>query len=68
MNSPWAIRRLTAVTPWRSRLSLNKLSGSNAADPGWPAFDESRPVRLFDAGGSIELDPHGDERAIWPAG
>jgi hypothetical protein len=47
---------------------LNKLSGSNAADPGWPAFDESRPVRLFDAGGSIELDPHGDERAIWPAG
>jgi para-nitrobenzyl esterase len=38
-------------------------------DPGWPAFDESRPVRIFDAGtGSVELDPRGDERAIWPAG
>ncbi len=39
------------------------------ADPGWPAFDGSRPVRVFDTGGgSIELDPRGDERAIWPAG
>ncbi len=39
------------------------------ADPGWPAFDDSRPVRIFDAGGgTIEHDPRGDERASWPAG
>ncbi len=38
-------------------------------DPGWPAFDDSRPVRIFGAGGgSIERDPRGDERAIWPSG
>ncbi len=42
---------------------------ASGADPGWPAFDESRPVRIFDTGGgSVELDPRGDERAIWPAG
>jgi para-nitrobenzyl esterase len=42
---------------------------ATCADPGWPAFDDSRPVRVFDAGGgSIEHDPRGDERAIWPAG
>ena len=42
---------------------------ATTANPGWPAFDDSRPVRIFDAdGGSIEHDPRGDERAIWPAG
>ncbi|HWF80122.1 MAG TPA: carboxylesterase family protein [Streptosporangiaceae bacterium] len=42
---------------------------ATTANPGWPAFDGSRPVRIFDAdGGSIEHDPRGDERAIWPAG
>jgi para-nitrobenzyl esterase len=41
---------------------------ATTANPGWPAFDDSRPVRIFDAdGGSIEHDPRGDERAIWPA-
>jgi para-nitrobenzyl esterase len=39
------------------------------ADPGWPAFDDSRPVRVFNTGGgSIKLDPRSDERSIWPAG
>ncbi len=39
------------------------------ADPGWPAFDHSRPVRVFaPGGGSVKLDPRADERAIWPAG
>jgi para-nitrobenzyl esterase len=38
-------------------------------DPGWPAFDASRPVRVFDAGGgSVEIDPRHDERTVWPAG
>jgi para-nitrobenzyl esterase len=42
---------------------------ATSGDPGWPAFDDSRPVRIFDAGGSgVEYDPRGDERAIWPAG
>jgi len=45
------------------------VSFATTANPGWPAFDDSRPVRIFDAdGSSIELDPRGDERAIWPAG
>jgi para-nitrobenzyl esterase len=42
---------------------------ATTADPGWPQFDDSRLVRVFDAGGgAIERDPRGDERAIWPAG
>jgi para-nitrobenzyl esterase len=42
---------------------------ATTADPGWPAYDDSRPVRVFAAGGgSVERDPRGDERAIWPAG
>jgi para-nitrobenzyl esterase len=42
---------------------------ATTADPGWPAYDETRIVRVFDAdGGSIEPDPRGDERSIWPAG
>jgi para-nitrobenzyl esterase len=45
------------------------ISFARTSDPGWPAFDASRPVRIFDSGGgSVELDPRGDERAIWPAG
>ncbi|HUD39539.1 MAG TPA: carboxylesterase family protein [Streptosporangiaceae bacterium] len=45
------------------------VSFARTSDPGWPAFDASRPVRVFDSGGgSVELDPRGDERAIWPAG
>ena len=40
-----------------------------SGDPGWPAFDDRRPVRIFDTGGgSVEHDPRGDERAIWTAG
>ncbi len=42
---------------------------ATTADPGWPAYEENRPVRIFDAGGgSVTRDPRGDERAIWPAG
>ncbi len=42
---------------------------ATTADPGWPEYGEDRTVRVFAAGGgSVERDPHGDERAIWPAG
>jgi para-nitrobenzyl esterase len=36
-------------------------------DPGWPAYDASRPVMFFDAGGgAVQHNPHKDEREIWP--
>ncbi|HEX9032443.1 MAG TPA: carboxylesterase family protein [Streptosporangiaceae bacterium] len=42
---------------------------ASTGDPGWAAFDASRPVRVFDAGGgSVELDQRRDEREIWPQG
>jgi para-nitrobenzyl esterase len=40
---------------------------ASTGDPGWAAFDASRPVRVFDArGGTVELDQRRDEREIWP--
>lgn len=42
---------------------------AHSSDPGWPAYDGDRHVRVFDAGGgSVELDLRGDERQIWSAG
>ncbi len=41
---------------------------ARTGDPGWPAWDESYPVRVFRAGGTVELDPRGDERRIWASG
>jgi len=42
---------------------------ASTGDPGWPAFDQRHPVRVFDAGGgSVQLDPRRDERVIWPGG
>lgn len=42
---------------------------ARTGDPGWPAFDQRHPVRVFDAGGgSVEFDLRRDERTIWPAG
>ena len=36
-------------------------------DPGWPAYDASRPVMVFNAGGgAVQHDPRKDEREIWP--
>jgi para-nitrobenzyl esterase len=38
-----------------------------AGDPGWPAYDASRPVMVFNAGGgAVQHDPRKDEREIWP--
>jgi para-nitrobenzyl esterase len=35
-------------------------------DPGWPAFDDSCPVMVFDAPGSgVQSDPRGAERRAW---
>jgi len=40
---------------------------ATAGDPGWAAYDLSRPVRVFDAGGaSTRSDPRRDERTAWP--
>ncbi|WP_019633259.1 carboxylesterase/lipase family protein [Actinomadura atramentaria] len=35
-------------------------------DPGWPEFDATRPVKVFDAGENpVVLDPGGEDRAVW---
>jgi para-nitrobenzyl esterase len=40
---------------------------ASTGDPGWPAFDQSIPVQVFDDGRSgIQLDPRAAERAAWP--
>lgn len=45
------------------------ISFARSGDPGWHAFDGSYPVQVFDGtGGSLELDPRGDERRIWSQG
>ena len=38
-----------------------------SGEPGWAAYDASRPVRVFDAGSSsVSNDPHSKERTAWP--
>jgi para-nitrobenzyl esterase len=38
-------------------------------DPGWPRYDGSRPVMVFeDPAPHLELDPRGDERLAWAIG
>jgi para-nitrobenzyl esterase len=45
------------------------ISFARTGDPGWPAFDEAYPVRVFrDADGAVERDPRADERRIWSTG
>ncbi len=45
------------------------VSFARDGDPGWREFDKAYPVQVFrDSGGSVELDPHADERAIWSNG
>jgi para-nitrobenzyl esterase len=42
---------------------------ASAGDPGWAAYDPSRPVRVFDAGGGrVSSDPRSGERTAWPQG
>jgi para-nitrobenzyl esterase len=42
---------------------------ARGGDPGWPAFDDSYPVMVFNTtGGGLQSDPRGDERAIWGHG
>ena len=41
---------------------------AGTGDPGWPAYDASRPVMTFDAGGGrVQHDPRRAEREAWPA-
>ena len=38
-----------------------------SGDPGWAAYDASRPVQVFEAGGSsVSNDPRSSERTAWP--
>jgi len=38
-----------------------------SGEPGWIAYDASRPVRIFDAGAdSVSQDPRSNERTAWP--
>ena len=47
---------------------------ARTGDPGWPAFDQTLPVQVFDANGGIangsgvRVDPHAVERTAWPRG
>jgi para-nitrobenzyl esterase len=42
------------------------VSFARAGDPGWRPFGMDYPVFVFrESGGTLELDPRGDERAIW---
>ncbi|HEX9066037.1 MAG TPA: carboxylesterase family protein [Streptosporangiaceae bacterium] len=42
---------------------------ASTGQPGWPAFDQTIPVRIFDDGdGGVRVDPHAAERAAWPRG
>lgn len=40
---------------------------AGSGDPGWPAFDQTLPVRVFDEdGGGVRVDPHAADRSAWP--
>jgi para-nitrobenzyl esterase len=42
------------------------VSFARAGDPGWRPFGMDYPVFVFrESGGTLELDPRGDERTIW---
>ena len=42
------------------------VSFARTGDPGWRSFGTDYPVFVFRAsGGTLELDPRGDERTIW---
>ncbi len=38
---------------------------ASTGDPGWPPFDDRRPVRIFGGPAEVVLDPRGDERQSW---
>jgi para-nitrobenzyl esterase len=45
------------------------VSFARGGDPGWPSFDDSYPVMVFNTtGGGLRADPRADERAIWGHG
>ena len=44
------------------------ISFARTGDPGWRPFGTDYPVFVFrESGGTLELDPRGDERTIWRA-
>jgi para-nitrobenzyl esterase len=52
-----------------ARMHAAWLAFARGGDPGWPAYDGTCPVMVFDAhGGEVQTDPRGDERRIWTLG
>ncbi|HUA29927.1 MAG TPA: carboxylesterase/lipase family protein [Streptosporangiaceae bacterium] len=48
------------------RMHAAWISFARDGNPGWPAFDDSYPVMVFNTtGGGLHKDPRGDERTIW---
>jgi para-nitrobenzyl esterase len=42
------------------------ISFARTGDPGWRPFGSDFPIFVFrESGGTLELDPRGDERRIW---
>jgi para-nitrobenzyl esterase len=53
-------------TALAERMHAAWLAFARDGDPGWQAYDETRPVMIFDEpGGGVAADPRGDERRIW---
>jgi para-nitrobenzyl esterase len=49
-----------------ARMHAAWVSFARTGDPGWRPFGMDYPVFVFrESGGTLELDPRGDERAIW---
>ena len=51
-----------------AQMHASWISFARTGDPGWRPFGLDYPVFVFrESGGTLELDPRGDERAIWRA-
>lgn len=38
---------------------------AKTGNPGWPAYDDSRTVMMFDVESAVVVDPRGDELDLW---
>ncbi|WP_344822687.1 carboxylesterase/lipase family protein [Actinocorallia longicatena] len=55
-----------APQPLADEMHAAWVAFATTGDPGWPAYDATRPVRVFDTVSSLVQDPRADERALWP--
>ena len=55
-----------APAPLAAQIHAAWVSFARTGAPGWRPFGTDYPVFVFgESGGTLELDPRGDERAIW---